>query len=52
MDGRLCPVPGGMGDHAKSCRSSRDVNFQVGDAIQRAGGSNSAYVSIQLTYAW
>jgi protein involved in polysaccharide export with SLBB domain len=28
------------------------VNFQVGDAIRRAGGSNSAYVGIQLTYAW
>jgi hypothetical protein len=28
------------------------VNFQVGDAIRRAGGSNSTYVGIQLTYAW
>jgi Alginate export len=28
------------------------TNFQVGDAIQRAGGSNSAWVGIQLTYAW
>jgi hypothetical protein len=28
------------------------VNFQVGDAIRRAGGRNANYVSVQLLYAW
>jgi len=32
--------------------SMEAVNFQVGDAIRRAGGRNSNYVNVQIFWAW